>query len=68
MLNRRQRRAISQAEIAKRCDKWATVCRGTAAFRKGLPRHANPCGEKYRQAWYQGWDMACDKQLEKDNE
>ena len=72
---RRRRAAISQSEIRKRCKLFGPIAEGTRAFREGIPRDYNPYHiiGSWKQtltevAWNQGWDLAQDKQREKDNE
>ena len=64
MRNRRQRVAISQAEIRKKCKLFGPLAEGTRAFREGCLRNDNPHNGKDRQAWDQGWCMAQEKENE----
>ncbi|MCK5610938.1 hypothetical protein KAR91_54200 [Candidatus Pacearchaeota archaeon] len=72
MWNRRRRAAISQSEIRKRCKLYGAVCRGYKAFNQTadydvveIPYRENSPEWK---AWMQGWNLAQDKEQEKDNE
>ena len=75
-LTRRQRMAISQSEIRKRCKLLGPITQGFRAFQSGIPRDDNPYSGKaenkvYLQnswAWSQGWDLAQDRQKEKEND
>ena len=69
MWSRRRRAAISQSEIRKRCKLFGPIAEGTRAFREGTPRYYNPYKRTSNEvAWNQGWDLAQDKQRERDNE
>ncbi len=69
MWNRRRRAAISQAEIRKRCKLFGPIAEGTRAFREGQRRGSNPHNDiNTANAWFQGWDLAQDKQRERDDE
>jgi len=59
--SRRQRIAISQAEIGRRCKLLGPICQGFRAFREGIARENNPCQGKDQKAWFSGWDLAEDK-------
>lgn len=65
---RRQRVAISQAKISRECKLLGPIHQGTVAFRKKESRSTNPHKGEERVAWFQGWDLAQDKQWEKDSE
>ncbi len=61
MRSRRQRMAISQAEIAKKSKLYGDIVNGFNAFKKGLSLGENPFDPdsqigKY-QAWMNGWLM-----------
>lgn len=65
MRSRRQRAAINQAEIRKRCKLMRPICEGFRAFREGILRHNNPYRgmnkQMHMKAWFQGWDLAQEK-------
>ena len=61
-MKRRQRAAISQAEIRKRCKLFGPIAQGSRAFREGLRRGSNPYNDiNQANAWFQGWDFAQEK-------
>ena len=66
---RRRRAAISQSEIRKRCKLFGPLAEGTRAFRNRQFRDTNPYTDikdvHRRGAWWQGWDLAQEKQHEK---
>ncbi len=68
MQRRRQRVAINQAKIRKECKPYGPLLKGFRAFREGFPRSSNPFKGEDQKAWFQGWDMAQEKQKEKEND
>ncbi len=65
MPSRKQRKAISQAQIAKRCKPLGDMVRGHRAYWLGVDRSKCPYNDpEKRQAWMNGWDMAEQKDLE----
>ena len=65
MWNRQRRAAINQAEVRKRCKLFGPMAAGHRAFQRGTPRAFNPFLKADQNAWYQGWDLAQEKQREK---
>ena len=67
-MRRRQRAAISQAEIIKKCKLYKEVLEGFRAFRAGHSDDNNPYDPvdemKQYQAWRNGWLMAQEKENE----
>lgn len=67
-VRRKQRAAISQAEIRKKCKLLGPIAEGSRAFREGLRRGSNPHHNiNNANAWFQGWKLAQDKQREREN-
>ena len=70
-MSRRQRAAISQAEIRKRCKLYGPLMEGIRAFRKGLSAAKNPYNPVYKakehRTWFNGWYMGKLKMMEKED-